>query len=110
MPLRVSCDDHHFASSVEKTSFRCRPPDGKKIEEISMEVSDNAGKVIHKAEWNTGTIPATGKFPWDGEDNQSPAAHDSSGARNERSVGERIGHHQRRTRHRDVRRLGGNGP
>jgi len=79
MPLRVSCDDHHFASSVEKTSFRCRPPDGKKIEEISMEVSDNAGKVIHKAEWNTGTIPATGKFPWDGEDNQSPAVHDSSG-------------------------------
>jgi hypothetical protein len=71
MPLKVSRQDHHFASSVETTSFTVQPPDGKKIVEIALVITDAGGAEVYKQEWTAGTIPAGGKYKWDGEDNQS---------------------------------------
>lgn len=72
MPLRVSCDSHHFASSVETVNFTVRPPDGKKMTDVRMVVTDRSGTEVYKKWWLSGSVPADRKFPWDGECNLLP--------------------------------------
>jgi hypothetical protein len=72
MSLRVACDAHHFASSVETVKFSVLPPKGKKIKDVRMLVTDRSGTEVYKKWWLSGNVPADRKFPWDGECNLLP--------------------------------------
>jgi len=80
MSLKVKCDDHHFAPSVETTAFKVTAPKGKKIVELTVKITDRQKALVYQADWDAGTLPADGKCKWDGENTEAPPVQDSKGA------------------------------